>query len=474
MWISRGVRHSAEVHENSLLVPLLFPESQKMAAVGDSARMSFHDGWRDRLLLCYCAGLSYLSDTSPRLRTVGMILDAAPGNTAPTLPHPPVLPHSREACETARLLLTNPGSRKSLEDFSRQTCVSPRTLSRQFSSETGLTFSEWRSEARMACSARMLLEGRPVAWTAATTGFDTHAGFTRAFRRSVGMTPSQFISHAAGGGREPEPFFLDAPGSDRLNGEPPSALPPSRTWPRINGFSVAVWVYRGSATVTLGDRRLPLTRGDALCIPSGVFNVIDIDADSLVIPLFTETDSPFPADLDSVTPVHLPGELLAFLLHTSVSSYTLLGGLGSRNGFVADMIRPGKDAHNRACGGDAATSAVHHAMHHHLRVPGDSATLSDWSALTGISTSALSRTWTKVTGQNFRTWRSHLRMSAARELLSSGRPVSEVSRLLGYSDRAGFTKAFTGFFGTGPGSYRRNVTDGPADRRSAAGASGAT
>jgi AraC-like DNA-binding protein len=99
-------------------------------------------------------------------------------------------------------------------------------------------------------------------------------------------------------------------------------------------------------------------------------------------------------------------------------------------------------------------------MHHHLRVPGDSATLSDWSALTGISTSALSRTWTKVTGQNFRTWRSHLRMSAARELLSSGRPVSEVSRLLGYSDRAGFTKAFTGFFGTGPGSYRRNVTDG--------------
>jgi AraC-like DNA-binding protein len=63
-----------------------------------------------------------------------------------------------------------------------------------------MTLREWRTAQRMTVAARLLLEGATVSAVAHRVGYRNSSAFGRAFRRSLGMTPSQY--HAE---HRPEP-----------------------------------------------------------------------------------------------------------------------------------------------------------------------------------------------------------------------------------------------------------------------------
>lgn len=452
VWINQGVRHSVQVSDDSLTIPVFIPVSRQAGGLDLFLPLDIPRSWNTWLILSYCTGLDYLPDSSPRSQISRFIIDAHHTRREVPLSTLPVHPRSPEAGAVARFLVANPGSRRSIDDFARMTSLSTRTISRQFVAETGLTFSQWRNEVRIAYSARMLSEGKPVSWTGTMAGFETPAGFTRAFRRSLGVTPSQYMASSTGG-VVPSPAPAALVRHDMADSPPTVAA--TTTWPRINTTAVAVWVWRGRATVTVGGRRHVLNRGDALWIPAGVFNVIDIDEDSLLIPLLNGTEPPTVDDLTRLVPIHIPEDLELFLLYTSVSSYTLLGDGTAARPFLEKLLRPDGDGtppHGRI-------SLVVKIIDHCLRNPADENSLDDWSARTGIPAGQLTGLWKELTGQSYRSWRNGLRMSTARTMLATGRSVSSVTRRLGYSHRSGFTRVFGRFFGVTPGRYQRGVID---------------
>jgi AraC-like DNA-binding protein len=76
--------------------------------------------------------------------------------------------------------------------------ISPCYFCKLFRKQTGLTFTEYRTQVRVEAAKRLLLDPtRRVSEAAYESGFDSIPYFNRAFRRHVGCSPSEFRARQA-------------------------------------------------------------------------------------------------------------------------------------------------------------------------------------------------------------------------------------------------------------------------------------
>ncbi|WP_282606638.1 helix-turn-helix domain-containing protein [Pelagibius sp. Alg239-R121] len=92
-----------------------------------------------------------------------------------------------------RALLAKPADEHSLEDWAELLGISPRTLIRRFQAETGMTFRQWRRQARLLAALEYLAAGAPVTSVAYDVGYEGLSAFIEAFRQAFGMTPGQYF-----------------------------------------------------------------------------------------------------------------------------------------------------------------------------------------------------------------------------------------------------------------------------------------
>jgi AraC-like DNA-binding protein len=128
--------------------------------------------------------------------TADAFFEALARLTADWLDHetPLCLPTSTEPVAAAVIEYTNAHlDNVKVRDASRAVGVSERTLRRQFSAATGMTWREYLLESRLLRSMALLAEPGPTVLDVATrVGFDSVSAFTRAFRRSTGETPTGY------------------------------------------------------------------------------------------------------------------------------------------------------------------------------------------------------------------------------------------------------------------------------------------
>lgn len=84
----------------------------------------------------------------------------------------------------------------SLDDIAGFVGYSSYHFSRKFKEVTGKTVMEYVREKRIFKAADEIKQGANICETAMKYGFDTHAGFTRAFLEIYGCTPIQCAQHA--------------------------------------------------------------------------------------------------------------------------------------------------------------------------------------------------------------------------------------------------------------------------------------
>ncbi|MGY5955299.1 AraC family transcriptional regulator [Kosakonia sp. BK9b] len=105
------------------------------------------------------------------------------------------LPEDRRARQVAEFLLLEPHSPLSQRELAFRFGMSARTLSRLFSQQTGLRFSQWRQQARILASLALLLKGESVSNTATQCGYENVSAFIAAFKQRFGITPGEFRIH---------------------------------------------------------------------------------------------------------------------------------------------------------------------------------------------------------------------------------------------------------------------------------------
>lgn len=119
---------------------------------------------------------------------VGGIRD---GRVAPLHLPEPVDPRARRI---AAAIVAEPADRRTLADWARELGASPRTLTRRFVDETGMTFRQWQRQARLLAALVRLARDEPVTTVALDLGYDSPSAFIQAFRRALGSTPARYFA----------------------------------------------------------------------------------------------------------------------------------------------------------------------------------------------------------------------------------------------------------------------------------------
>ena len=104
------------------------------------------------------------------------------------------LPSDRRARNIADQLMNCPASELTQDQLANQWGVSVRTLSRIFTKQTGLTFSQWRQQAKIVTSLQWIQEGLPINDVAERSGYTNFSAYIEAFRQRFGETPGKFQS----------------------------------------------------------------------------------------------------------------------------------------------------------------------------------------------------------------------------------------------------------------------------------------
>jgi len=86
-----------------------------------------------------------------------------------------------------------PGLPWAVEEAAGYLAISSRTLSRRFQRETGLRFSDWVRRAKLLHGINALGAGNSVLDVALELGYDSPSAFSAMFRRSLGVSPSEYL-----------------------------------------------------------------------------------------------------------------------------------------------------------------------------------------------------------------------------------------------------------------------------------------
>ncbi|MNH36152.1 Regulatory protein SoxS [compost metagenome] len=68
-----------------------------------------------------------------------------------------------------------------------------KTIQRLFRKETGMTFGQWRQQARLMQALERIALGERIIDVAGALGYDSPSAFASMFKRQFGTTPSQFF-----------------------------------------------------------------------------------------------------------------------------------------------------------------------------------------------------------------------------------------------------------------------------------------
>ena len=68
-----------------------------------------------------------------------------------------------------------------------------KTIQRLFHKETGMTFGQWRQQARLLLALERIAVGEKIIDIAGELGYDSPSAFTTMFKKQFGKTPSHFF-----------------------------------------------------------------------------------------------------------------------------------------------------------------------------------------------------------------------------------------------------------------------------------------
>lgn len=422
IWIAAGDMLSIRVEHGDVVLPV--------PAVGVGATSGVRVTVERRLLpelaRAFGGSLGYL-DASPSPVEV----HGADELAVPEL----VWPTSKDLRASAELLAAHP--ELDVAEWLARSGLgwSQRTVQRNFLAETGMTLVGWLRRSRMVAAVKLIQEGRSLDWVAHQVGYLSLAGFIRAFTREVGVTPGRWREEVLNGDPRSHEGRVVLPRVVRRHSQ--------GTWVRANGAHVAVWAAVGGSRLMVRDRTIELREGQAVVIPAGIPNSLEIPPGSIVLPVGFRSGATggvgeplVPARLGNISDVRVISMMLA--------AYTAVGAVGidAERGFCA--VLTGSTVAEVTAGdtvlANFASMSARSPHESNLRL----------SDRLGMDERMLQRMVGERAGVSLVVLRRLLRMTGARHMLGAGAKPSEVSREVGYAHLPAFTRAFRAVHGAPP------------------------
>ena len=190
IWIPAGMRHAirciGDVHMRSIYVS----PSAASHLPKDTRVVGISPLLRELIQAAKDVPPAY-STNSRDGRLMRLLLDEF--NTLPVLPLHLPQPADKRLQRICMRLLKSPGDGATLGDWAKLLLVDVKTIQRLFSRETGMTFGQWRQQARLLRALELLASGEKVVEVALALGYDSPSAFAAMFKRQFGQTPGEFF-----------------------------------------------------------------------------------------------------------------------------------------------------------------------------------------------------------------------------------------------------------------------------------------
>src|SRR5699024_3230650 len=103
------------------------------------------------------------------------------------------MPKDRRLQNSSLSIIKEPGRTETLDQWGNIVGATARTLASRFRAETGLTFGQWRQQARLVEAVRRLASEQPISVIAYDLGYRSESAFIAMFRRTLGTTPARYF-----------------------------------------------------------------------------------------------------------------------------------------------------------------------------------------------------------------------------------------------------------------------------------------
>ncbi len=138
------------------------------------------------------AALEYIEVGSQReYHAAAVIMDEL--RAAKPLPIRLPMPKDKRLRNLCEILLSDPASVLTMEDYAQQVGASSRTLSRLFEQELDMSFTAWRQQMRLAKASPLITSGMPLSQVATELGYASQSAFSAMFKKTFGESPSNFF-----------------------------------------------------------------------------------------------------------------------------------------------------------------------------------------------------------------------------------------------------------------------------------------
>lgn len=146
-----------------------------------------------RELLVRCAALPLPAPATPAVANLHrVILDEIRAAPIEDLHLP--MPTDPRVRTLAELITKRPADPATMDIWAKRIGVSPRSLSRILTTQTGMSFGRWRQQLHIILALRWLSAGAPVQSVAIDLGYDDPGSFITMFRKALGLSPARFMA----------------------------------------------------------------------------------------------------------------------------------------------------------------------------------------------------------------------------------------------------------------------------------------
>lgn len=189
LWMLAGLRHNVTMSGDVLMRTAYIDETKIANLPAESCVINVSPLLRELLVEAVRIEPTAQIDGREALLLDLLICELRVSSTIPLHLPMPVDTRIRSICDA---LSKRPSDTSSAADWAQSIGVAERTLHRLFTKETGMTFAQWREQARLLYALRRIAEGDKLIDVALDCGYSSPSAFAAMFRRHFKTPPSTF------------------------------------------------------------------------------------------------------------------------------------------------------------------------------------------------------------------------------------------------------------------------------------------
>lgn len=191
VWVPANIVHVTRYSSATEMRTVYIGGGSRLALPAQCAVVQVSPLLRELLLAVMKMKVLYDEDGSDG-RLVQVLIDRIA-----TLPDEPLclpIPANRRLRGLTKRLARARENGRTIGDAAKEVAMSPRSFTRHFRSETGMTFGSWQRQARFLRALELLGSGQQVSEVSFALGYENPSTFIAAFRRLFGTTPAKYFA----------------------------------------------------------------------------------------------------------------------------------------------------------------------------------------------------------------------------------------------------------------------------------------